>query len=347
MPSSCYLIDASIYIFRHYFGLPENWFSREGLGGYPTHAVYGYLNFLLTLLEQESPDCIAVAFDESLGTCFRNDIYPEYKANRVLPDDALAFQLNACVEVTGLLGIAGYASKTHEADDIIGTLAKVGRELGRKIIVISRDKDLSQLIGDNDVIWDFGKGDPQDRLMVKEKLGVWPEQLADYLALVGDSIDNIPGVPGIGTKTAAALLTQFKNIESLLEAGELLAALPVRGAKQLPAKIEACREQILMSRKLTVISDNAPIGDFDNERSKSSNLNSSNFNNSPELIRSPIDMNKLANFCEAMGLPDQFLRRAGKLHVSHQASRSDGLDGLNVKGSSNTEGSFNSEDHAQ
>ena len=167
LPTRLYLIDASIYIFRSYFSLPENWRSKDG---YPTHAVYGYLNFLLNLLEQESPELIAAAFDESLGTCYRNDIYPDYKSNRVLPDEVLAFQLNACVEVTQLLGIAGLASDTNEADDIVGTLAKLGRNQGHKIVVVSGDKDLAQLVSGQDVIWDFGKRDPQNREAVKERV---------------------------------------------------------------------------------------------------------------------------------------------------------------------------------
>ena len=251
MSSPLYLIDASIYIFRYYFGLPENWHGQEG---HPTQAVYGYLKFLLSLIDKESPEYIAVAFDESLGNCFRNQIYPAYKANRVLPDEALAFQLNACVEVTGMLGITGLASDTHEADDIMGTLAKRGRQVnGHQIIVVSRDKDLMQLVGPNDLIWDYGQSEPQDRMAVMGRMGVWPEQLADYLALVGDSIDNIPGVPGIGAKTAAALLKHFGSLNELLQAGELIGEVPVRGAKNLSAKIDAYRKQILMSRKLTKI----------------------------------------------------------------------------------------------
>ena len=318
MPEPYYLIDSSIYIFRSYFGLPENWYSRQesevGQRGYPTQAVYGYLNFLLSLLEAESPNYIAAAFDESLGTCFRNSIYAEYKANRVLPDTALAFQLNACVEVTKLLGVAGFASKTHEADDIVGTLAKAGRASGHKIIVITGDKDLSQLIGNDDVAWDFGKGEPQDRFMVKGKLGVWPEQLADYLALVGDSIDNIPGVPGVGPKTAAALLGHFNDIETLLKAGERIADLPIRGAKQLPAKIESYREKILMSQKLTVIAEDASMAGFENlEIQKSGSVGGNS-----ALMRRSIDMDKLSLFCESMGLSDRFLIRADKISVPQQ-----------------------------
>ena len=311
MPEPYYLIDASVYIFRSYFGLPENWYSQNsghglsqeshiGQESYPTQAVYGYLNFLLTLLEAESPNYIAAAFDESLGTCFRNTIYPEYKANRVLPDAALAFQLNACVEVTRLLGVASFASETYEADDIVGTLAKVGRESDHKIIVITGDKDLSQLIVSDDVTWDFGKGEPQDRFIVKEKLGVWPEQLADYLALVGDSIDNIPGVPGVGPKTAAALLVHFSDIETLLKAGERIADLPIRGAKQLPVKIKSYRD--------------VPMVGFENlgiQKSGSIGGNSA-------LMRKSIDMDKLSLFCESMGLPDRFLIRADKISVPQQ-----------------------------
>ena len=296
LPASFYLIDASIYIFRAYFSLPENWRSEDG---YPTHAVYGYLNFLLNLLEQESPEFIAAAFDESLGTCYRNDIYPDYKSNRVLPDEALAFQLNACVEVTKLLGITGLASDTHEADDIVGTLAKVGRNQGHKIVVVSGDKDLAQLVSGQDVIWDFGKKDPQNREAVKERLGVWPEQVADYLALVGDSIDCIPGVPGVGAKTAMALLDHFPDIDALMTADPTeIVDLPVRGAKKLPAKIEEYREQILMARKLTLIADDAPVAATIG---------------SPQLQRQSIALGKLAEFCERMGLAGRLIARAEKV----------------------------------
>jgi 5'-3' exonuclease len=296
--SPLYLIDASIYIFRSYFSLPENWHSkREGKAGYPTQAVYGYLNFLLKLLEQESPNYMAAAFDESLGSCFRNDIYPDYKANRVLPDEALEFQLNACVEVTKLLGITGLASNTHEADDIVGTLAKAGRNQGHNIVVVSGDKDLSQLvIAEQDVIWDFGKKDPLNREAVKEKMGVWPEQVADYLALVGDSIDCIPGVPGVGDKTATALLNHFESIDDLLAVdNQKITDIPVRGAKKLPDKIAEYREQILMARELTVIAEDAPIGQ-------------------PQLQRQTIALDKLTEFCDQMGLGGRLIARAEKVN---------------------------------
>ncbi len=286
-----YLIDASIYIFRHYYVLPERWHSEEG---FPTQAVYGYLGFLLSLLEQQQPQDIVAAFDESLGSCFRNQIYPPYKANRVLPDEPLAFQLDACAQVTGLLGITGLATNSHEADDIIGTLARRGQVQGQQVIVISGDKDLAQLLKDNDLIWDFGRSDARDRQGVKYSLGVWPEQLADYLALVGDPVDHIPGVPGIGAKTAAALLDRFDSLDTILAAGDALTELPVRGASKLPEKIESYREQLAVVRQLTGIADNAPIGE-------------------PPLQRCTPQLEALSGFCQRMGFGQRVFQRIQRL----------------------------------
>jgi 5'-3' exonuclease len=293
LPPPLYLVDASIYIFRPYFSLPERWRSEDG---YPTQAVYGYINFLLKLLEQASPEFIAAAFDESLGRCFRNDIYPDYKSNRVLPDEALAFQLNACAEATVLLGITGLGSSSHEADDIVGTLAKTGREQGHPIVILSGDKDLSQLvIAEGDAVWDFGRKDPLNREGVKEKLGIWPEQVPDYLALVGDAIDCIPGVPGIGAKTAIALLDHFPSIDHLLAAEpSQIARIPVRGAKGLSGKLEVYREQLLMALNLTSIADNAPVGPI-------------------SVQRRPMDLEKLAGFFQRMGFARSLLVRAEQI----------------------------------
>lgn len=286
-----YLVDASIYIFRPYFALPERWHSGEG---YPTQAVHGYLGFLLNLLEQQQPDYIAAAFDESLGSCFRNDIYPDYKANRVLPDEALAFQLKACAEVTRLLGIAGLASDSHEADDIIGTLACRGRADGHPVIVVSRDKDLAQLLRDGDSIWDFGQGAPRDRAEIKRQLGVWPEQVADYLALVGDPVDNIPGVPGVGPKTAAAMLDHFGTLDAVLSAGEQLQELPVRGAARLAARINDHRDRVEIARQLTVIAEDAPV-------------------QAGSLRRQLPKLDELGEFCRRMGFGQSFFNRAARL----------------------------------
>ncbi|WP_111640436.1 5'-3' exonuclease [Marinimicrobium alkaliphilum] len=252
------LIDASIYIFRYYFALPDNWFSRDE--GYGTGAVYGYGTFLLRLLETERPSHIAACYDESLGHCFRNTIYPDYKASRALPDEALAYQLNACRALGECLGIASFASETHEADDLIGTLARSLRRSRRPIAIITRDKDLGQLLQrPEDYLWD-PTGDTRTHATdLEAKLGIRPAQLPDYLALVGDTIDDIPGVPGVGAKTATALLQHFGTVEALLANLEQVPTLSVRGARTLPAKLDAHRSQIAIARQLAQIDERMPL----------------------------------------------------------------------------------------
>lgn len=295
------LIDASIYIFRYYFSLPDNWFSEEG---YPTAAVYGYTTFLLNLLESERPQLIAACYDESLGSCFRNAIYPDYKASRALPDEALAFQLEACREVAELLGITCFGSETYEADDLLGSLVRVLRRSKRPIAVVTRDKDLGQLITrEQDYLWhpDFKNSDRVAaaaaertyRAGVKDKFGVEPEQLVDYLALVGDSIDDIPGVPGLGPKTAQALLQAHGSVREVFAQMDNLHQLPIRGAKGLAEKLTAHTEQIALAKQLATIVDDVPLG------VKTADLK----------WRHP-DWTGLTAFIERMGLGGRLLRRA-------------------------------------
>lgn len=254
-PQIC-LMDASIYIFRYYFSLPDNWFSKED---HPTAAVYGYTTFLLNFLQQQRPQMMAACFDESLGSCFRNQLYPDYKCSRVLPDDALAFQLNACREVTSVLGITTFASNTYEADDLLGTLLGDLVRAGdtRSVGILTRDKDLGQLLlRPQDCLWDYVNERQQQRLFredILHKFGVWPEQLPDYLALVGDDADDIPGVPGIGAKTAQALLQWQPSLESLFARMHELPGLPLRGAKGLPDKLSEFSTQMILSRCLASI----------------------------------------------------------------------------------------------
>ncbi|WP_444942215.1 5'-3' exonuclease H3TH domain-containing protein [Microbulbifer sp. ZKSA004] len=250
-----YLIDASVYIFRYYFALPPNWESRSG---YSTEAVYGFTNFLLDMLARQ-PGYIACAFDESLGSCFRNEIYPDYKCSRALPDEALAFQLAACREMAEVLGIASFSSERYEADDILATLT---RKLHRhNPVVVSRDKDLGQLLARGAVsLWDFANDRHLDGEGVREKFGVRPEQVPDYLALVGDTSDDIPGIPGVGPKTAARLLETFDTIEMLLEQLDALATMPIRGAKGLVARIEEYEEQLHLAKRLTSLEERVPLG---------------------------------------------------------------------------------------
>ena len=288
-----YLVDASIYIFRSYFALPDNWHSDNG---WPTSAVYGYTNWLLKLLEQQNPQYLAAAYDESLGSGFRHRLCPAYKANRELPDEALAFQLDACREVAQWLGIAAFASDEYEADDLLGTLAALCRSQGCRPVILSRDKDLAQLLQGGEMLWDFGSAEPRGVAELEAVFGVPLSRLADYLALIGDAVDNIPGVPGIGAKTAAAIFQRFTSVDELLGNLDNLAALPVRGAKTLAAKIEPYREQLLLARQLTEVCCNAPLA-----------------TTPAQLQWQGVDLQGFAGFCNRMGLGDAVVRRAAAL----------------------------------
>jgi 5'-3' exonuclease len=246
-----YLVDASIYIFRAYFSLPERWHSPEG---YALNAVYGYASFLLDLfkaLGEHDGHTLAAAFDESLGSCYRNQLFPAYKSSRELPDEALAYQLQACRKVTELLGIPCFSGSRYEADDYIATLAAQGRQQGRAVIVVSRDKDLGQLLlNDADRQWDFAAGKRMDRQGFFDKFGVWPEQFSDYLGLVGDSTDDIPGVPAVGAKTGARLIQEFGDLESLAARTDQLAGLGIRGAARISKSLQENWQLALISRQL-------------------------------------------------------------------------------------------------
>ncbi len=254
--SPIYLIDASPYIFRAYFSIPSSIRTPEGA---PANAVYGYTAFLLDLLKREHPSHLAVAFDGSLTTSFRNEIYPAYKAQRELPPAELEAQLDACWEVTKALGIAAHIDDRFEADDIIGTLiAKLAKHDG-KFIVVSGDKDLAQLVNKRVTLWDFAKDRRFDEKAVKQHFGVRPNQIIDLLALMGDAVDNIPGVKGIGGKTAVALLEKFASIEDIFEKLERVEKMAVRGAAAIRAKLEQGQEHAFLSKNLATISTKAPV----------------------------------------------------------------------------------------
>ncbi len=256
-----YLIDASIYIFRAYFSIPDEWFSPEG---YSVNALYGYTHFLLKFLQKVKPSQLAVAYDESLGSCFRNEIYPGYKSSRELPDEELAYQLAACKRLTEVMGIASPASERYEADDIIATFACMARQKGHDIAILTRDKDLGQLIqNDGDYLWDFAENKRTDKAAFFERFAVRTDQVTDYLALVGDSVDDIPGVPGIGKKTAARLLQQFGDIKTLYQDLDAVATSALRGAKGLAEKLRNYREQVSMAQALVRLETQVPLGDVE------------------------------------------------------------------------------------
>ncbi len=255
-----YLIDASVYVFRAYYSMPDDIVDNEGN---PVNALYGFCRFLGDFMEQVTPEYIAVAYDESLTTSFRTAIYPEYKANRDPAPDDLKRQFAQCRRYSRALGLMEVSDPKYEADDLIGTLVEHGRRNGRPSTVVTRDKDLAQLLTPDDIFWDFaGRGKiGYDR--VPEVFGVWPEQIADFLALAGDSVDNIPGVPGVGKKTAGALLNHFGSLEKIYANLDKVHEVEVRGAKTLGAKLETHKEAADLARRLTGIACDAPIENID------------------------------------------------------------------------------------
>jgi 5'-3' exonuclease len=250
-----YLIDASPYIFRAFFSIPTSMRSPSGAA---TNAVYGFTAFLLDLIKQKTPTHIAVAFDGSLTTSFRNEIYPAYKAQRELPDPELEAQLDACFAATEALGMKAFIDDRYEADDLIGTLIKKFAKQDCGFVVVSGDKDLAQLVNKRTLLWDYAKDRRFDAKAVREHFGVRPEQIVDLLALQGDAVDNIPGVKGIGAKTAAALLEKFAGLDALYAKLPQVEKMNVRGAAAIRAKLEQGRESAFLSKQLATISTDAP-----------------------------------------------------------------------------------------
>ncbi|HJL92383.1 MAG TPA: 5'-3' exonuclease H3TH domain-containing protein [Woeseiaceae bacterium] len=245
-----YLIDASVYIFRAHYSMPEDIVDGEGN---PINAFYGFCRFIGDFLEKVKPNYIAVLFDESHETSFRSEIYPLYKANREPAPPELKKQFVKCKEFVDLLGLMSWSHPRYEADDLIGTLVRIGREEGRASTILSRDKDLAQLIGKQDIFWDYsGKGKIKHD-EISDVFGVRPEQVADYLALAGDSVDNISGAPGVGKKTAIALLQHFEDLQEIYKNLDKIHEVQVRGARTLGAKLEEHYEKVILSRKLTGI----------------------------------------------------------------------------------------------
>ena len=245
-----YLVDASVYIFRAWFSMPDEF---TNIHGEPTNAVYGFSGFLCSLLEQTSAQHVAIAFDESLSSSYRNEIYPAYKANREPAPEDLKRQFQWAREVAHSMGLSCYSDPRYEADDLIGTLADYWRQRGHGVCVVSSDKDLAQLIGEGDYWWDFSRNQKLGAAQLLQKFGVMPSQMADYLALTGDAVDNIPGVPGIGPKSAAALLAHFGNLDSLYERVNEIPFLSLRGARSIHQKLLDHRPAAELARQLTLI----------------------------------------------------------------------------------------------
>ncbi|MFP6730569.1 MAG: DNA polymerase I [Alphaproteobacteria bacterium] len=244
------LIDGSGFIFRAFYGLPP--MTRDD--GVPVNAVYGFANMLMKLLRELEADRIAVIFDKS-GTTFRNDIYPEYKANRSETPEDLIPQFALIRDATRAFNLPCIEKEGFEADDIIATYARLAREAGAQVTIVSSDKDMMQLIGDQVTMLDGLKDRRIGPAEVVEKFGVGPERVIDVQALAGDSSDNVPGVPGIGVKTAAELINRFGDLDAVLERAEEITQPKRR--ESLIANAEAAR----MSRRLVTLVDDVALED--------------------------------------------------------------------------------------
>jgi len=248
-----FLVDGSGYIFRAYHALPPLTRKSDGL---PVGAVAGFCNMLYKLIEDTKdefePTHLAVIFDASSKT-FRNDIYPEYKANRLEPPEDLRPQFALVRDATRAFGVPSIEMLGFEADDLIATYARLAHEAGARVTIVSSDKDLMQLVNDRVDMLDTMKLKTIARDQVIEKFGVPPEKVVDVQALAGDSTDNVPGVPGIGIKTAAQLIEEYGDLETLLSrAGE------IKQQKRRENLIEFA-EQARISRRLVELDDNVPV----------------------------------------------------------------------------------------
>jgi 5'-3' exonuclease len=222
--------------------------------------VYGFGSFLLRLIAAESASHLAIAFDSDLtGSFFRNQIYPEYKAQRAAPPGELLAQLADCEAMAAALGAATFIHDRYEADDLIATLCRQLTTAGHSTVVVTSDKDLAQLVTDRVTLYDFGKGLRLGPAEVESTFGVRPGQVADLLALAGDPVDNIPGVPGIGRKTAAELLAAFGTLDGLYARLEELRTSRLRAAKTLYAKLRESRDAAFLSQRLAALAADAPV----------------------------------------------------------------------------------------
>ncbi|WP_447744271.1 DNA polymerase I [Pseudomonas nicosulfuronedens] len=243
------LVDGSSYLYRAFHALPPLMTSS----GLPTGAVKGVLNMLKSLRKQYPDSPFAVVFDAKGGT-FRDEMFAEYKANRPSMPDDLRVQVEPLHATVRALGLPLLCVEGVEADDVIGTLARQSAAGGRPVVISTGDKDMAQLVDGHITLVNTMTGSTLDVDGVKEKFGVGPELIIDYLALMGDKVDNIPGVPGVGEKTALGLLTGVGGgLDVLYASLNKVPELPIRGAKGLPAKLEEHKDMAYLSYKLATI----------------------------------------------------------------------------------------------
>ncbi|PKF77383.1 DNA polymerase I [Vibrio sp. vnigr-6D03] len=242
------LIDGSSYLYRAFHAYP----GTMSNGDIPTNAVYGVVNMLRSMMRQFSSERIAVIFDAK-GKTFRDDMYPEYKANRPPMPDDLRCQIEPLHNVIKAMGLPLICVPGVEADDVIGTLAAQASKAGMPVLISTGDKDMAQLVDENVTLINTMTNVVMDREGVVDKFGIPPELIIDYLALMGDKVDNIPGVPGVGDKTATALLQGIGGLSKLYENLDDIAPLGFRGSKTMAKKLTDNKENAYLSYELATI----------------------------------------------------------------------------------------------
>ena len=254
-PNNLILIDGSGYIFRAFYGLPPMT-NPEGI---PVNAVFGFTKMLLKLIDDLKPVYAAVIFDVARKT-FRNDLYEDYKGNRSEPPEDLIPQFSIIRDATKAIGLPVVEMEGFEADDLIATYATIAQSIKKKVIIISSDKDLMQLVDNNIILFDPMKQFWINQEQVFQKFGVYPDRVIDVQSLAGDSSDNIPGVPGIGVKTAAELINQFDNLDQLLtRASEIKQNKKRENLIEFADQARLSRSLVTLKKDVSVIST---IDDF-------------------------------------------------------------------------------------
>src|ERR1019366_5576291 len=248
------LVDGSGYIFRAFFALPPMNTSR----GMPTHAVYGFIRMILKLLKDVRPSHIAIVFDSPKKT-FRDDLFADYKANRAEAPNDLVVQIPYIHRVVEAFRIKSLMLDGFEADDVIGTLAKRAAHEHFIVTIITADKDFMQLVGPHVTLWDTMRDRRIGVREVRERGGVEPAALVDIQALTGDTIDNVKGVPGVGEKTAAALVQKFGGVKEIYENLDRIAESGIRGAKKIAGLLGEHRAAVDLARRLVRIDTEVPL----------------------------------------------------------------------------------------
>ncbi len=249
MRGRLFLIDGSSYIYRAFYALPPLSTSFQ----LPTNAIYGFTSMMLSLIKKEKPEYLAIGFDAP-GPTFRHRAFPSYKATRPPMPEDLSKQLPYIREIIEGFQMPSLEVEGYEADDILATLAKKAQREFLRVFILTPDKDMLQLVTDRIYVWNpFVKGGIYDRKKVEEKFGVMPERIPDYLALLGDPSDNIPGVTGIGKKTAVRLIQEFGPVEKILASCDKIESQEIR------EKLLSCKEQILASKKLVTLDIHVPL----------------------------------------------------------------------------------------